>query len=360
MRKARAAVTPLSSIRRYGQLEINETDYRTNSDNTLAFGTGIDPTAVQVSVSGSAVVLTDGKVGDQVTLDNMASASFYGVQDVTFADGTTWDRSEILQLASAPPASSSEVVGTTGSDRLLGSTTGLTFDGKGGVDYAHGLGGGDTFVFDPGYGQLEVDEYDSLPSPTNTLAFGAGVSPSDVQASVSVECCDPDRRDHGRSDRRRQHGNQQQLRGARHHVRRRPRSGRAPDVAKMLVTGTTGNDSLDGISTGLTFDGKGGVDYAHGLGDGDTFVFDPGYGQLEVDEYDSLPSPTNTLAFGAGVSPSDVQASVSGNAVILNPTGPRAIGSPSTTWQSTAATGCKTSRSPTARSGRAPTSRRCW
>ena len=85
----------------------------------------------------------------------------------------------------------------------------------------------------------------------------------------------------------------------------------------MLVTGTTGNDSLDGISTGLTFDGKGGVDYAHGLGGGDTFVFDPGYGQLEVDEYDSLPSPTNTLAFGAGVSPSDVQASVSGNNIVL-------------------------------------------
>lgn len=73
----------------------------------------------------------------------------YGVQQVQFDDGTTLS---LQQLINASLAS------TTGSDSLYGGPGAELFDGQGGGDFELGNGGADTFVFDAGYGSLEINE----------------------------------------------------------------------------------------------------------------------------------------------------------------------------------------------------------
>ena len=294
----------------YGQLTINEQDGGTVA-NRLAFGAGIDPSDVSISISGNNLVLTDGTVGDQVNLENMASGSNYGVQEVTFADGTVWTRSTIAQMLAT---------GTSGNDTLSSIDPGQTYDGKGGNDYAQGKGAGDTFVFDPGYGQLEINENDYSSTQNNTLAFGTGIDPTAVQASLNgtaIVLTDGVSGDQVTLDNMASTSNS----GVQNVTFADGTIWTRPTIAEMLVTGSTGNDDLVGIQFGLTYDGKGGDDYAQGKSGGDTFVFDPGYGQLEINENDY--NLSNTLAFGRGIDPTDVQASVNGGAVILTDGGLR-------------------------------------
>ncbi len=292
----------------YGQLEINERDYTSDSDNTLALGAGIDPSQVTLTATANAVFLSDGIAGDEVTLDGMTMSASAGVQQITFADGTTWNRAEIASMLTT---------GTTGDDQLYGLAPGQTFDGKGGSDYEQGLGGGDTFIFDPGYGALEIKEQDSSANPDNTLALGAGIDPSQVTLTATASAVfltDGISGDEVMLDD--MTGSTadgvQQITFA---------DGTTWDhskIASMLATGTTGNDQLYGITPGQTFDGKGGSDYEQGLGDGDTFVFDPGYGQLEINEQDTNTNPHNALAFGAGIDPSQVTVTEMAGSVYLS------------------------------------------
>ncbi len=135
-----------------GTVEISESDNReTPVPNVLEFGAGITPSQVAVTGDGSGnVYLTDGVNGDQIKLDGELIGSGNGVQQVTFADGTSWNKQQLI--AHGDP-------GTTGADKLYGTIGADTFDGKGAPagseDYEQGYGGGDTFIYDPGYGQLE-------------------------------------------------------------------------------------------------------------------------------------------------------------------------------------------------------------
>ena len=90
------------------------------------------------------------------------------MQTVDFADGTTWTRTDLINA---------ELTGTTGSDSIYGTSGADMIDGKGGNDYEDGEGGNDTFVFNSGYGHLEISQSGSTGS---VLQFGAGIDPSDI------------------------------------------------------------------------------------------------------------------------------------------------------------------------------------
>jgi len=90
---------------------------------------------VSASSDDDSIVLTCGVSGDQVTIDDMLISDASGVQQIQFADGTTWSRGEIIaaELANASP----------GDDVLVGTDNPERFDGKGGNDIEIGHGGGD-------------------------------------------------------------------------------------------------------------------------------------------------------------------------------------------------------------------------
>jgi len=284
----------------YGDLEINEYQYG-GQNSVLQLGARISASSLTVGEdSHGDIILTDGTTGDQIQLDGMLSSSAYGVGEIKFADGTTLSRQQIINEATT---------GTTGSDTLYGASTGSVFDGKGGNDVEIGTSGADTFIYNQGYGDLEINEYQYW-GQNSVLQLGAGISESSL--SVSGNSAGDIILTDGTS------GDRVQIDGM--------VSNSADGVAEieladgttlsrqqiinMMTTGTTGSDTLYGASTGSVFDGKGGNDVEIGISGADTFIFNQGYGDLEISEY-YIWDQNSILQLGAGVSESSI--SVSGN-----------------------------------------------
>jgi hypothetical protein len=81
----------------YGHLTINET-YTSGQSPVLQFGAGITSSSLTVKESGSNMVITDGVSGDQITLDGMWNTATDGVGTVTFTNGTSLTRAQLLTM----------------------------------------------------------------------------------------------------------------------------------------------------------------------------------------------------------------------------------------------------------------------
>ncbi|MCI3203846.1 MULTISPECIES: calcium-binding protein [Pandoraea] len=294
----------------YGSLEIRELDYANGSTAVLQLGAGIDPNAVQVSVNDKhGVVLRFGS--DQITIDFMAiGIQAEGVSEVRFANGVIWTRSEVLGKAG-------HSVGTLGNDSLWGTTGADVFDGQGGIDLVTGNGGADTFNFAKGYGSLEVVAQRTGASAGSTLALGQGILASDitVRANSAHDIVLQMGADSVTLDRMAGDATQ----GVDRVTFADGTIWSSSDLLALTtqVANLNTNDILYGTTGADLFDGKGGDDSMIGFGGGDTFVFNKGYGKLEINETDTSISPMNVLQFGAGILPGDVSVSVTSDAAIL-------------------------------------------
>ena len=294
-----------------GVVEIRESDPNSSAPaNTLSFGSGIDPSSIKARVlSNGDMVLTDGVTGDQITLVGELRDSGGGVQFVQFADGTTWTRYQLIQVAA--------LCGTSGNDKLYGTASAEVFDGKGGNDYVQGGGGGDTFIFNAGYGKLEIYESDKSNSPYNVLQLGPGINKSSVTvrgtSSGNLVLTDGIAGDQITMDSAMLFDSMgvQAIRFSDNTIWTRQQ------LIQMATTGTAGNDTLYGTGNAEVFDGKGGNDYVVGGGGGDTFIFNAGYGKLEISEYDSASAPHNVLQLGTGISASSVAVRSTSNSGIV-------------------------------------------
>ncbi|WP_181969899.1 calcium-binding protein [Paraburkholderia sp. DHOC27] len=293
----------------YGKLEISESDSSKTPYNVLAFGPGISASSVSVRTNANGgIVLTDGIAGDQITLDSAMLFYNMGVQAVRFADNTVWTQQQLLRMATT---------GTAADDKIYGTSNAEVFDGKGGNDYVQGGGGGDTFIFNAGYGKLEIAETDSSKTPHNVLQLGTGLSASSIAVRVT-ENFNIVLTDGVAGDQITLDWEASSLASGVQEVQFA--DGTTWDRQQMLqmaATGTTGNDKLYAASIGVVFDGKGGNDYIQSQGGGDTFIFNAGYGKLEILEFDSSKSPLNVLKLGAGIDASSLTVRTSGNNLIL-------------------------------------------
>jgi Ca2+-binding RTX toxin-like protein len=288
----------------YGQLEINEIN-QTNASNqqsVLKLGAGITASALHVTTDGTGtnLYLTDGVSGDQIALAEEWDYNYgYGVSRVELSDGTILTPAQLIQMEIAG--------GTAGDDTLYGTSSADLIDGKGGSDAVFGGGGNDTFVFDPGYGQLSIDEqYTSGQQPV--LQLGSGITIADLHVTTDVDgdifLSDGISGDQITLDNEWDYQNGSgvltvELNGG---TTLTP----AQLIQMEIAGGTAGDDSLYGTSDADVLDGKGGSDYARGNGGNDTFVFQAGYGRLEIDEsYTSDQIPI--LQLGAGITSSSLR-----------------------------------------------------
>jgi Ca2+-binding RTX toxin-like protein len=294
----------------YGKLEIYESDKSSSPYNVLQLGPGISKSAVTVrGTSSGNLVLTDGITGDQITLDSAMLFAYMGVQAVRFSDNTVWTRQQLIKMATT---------GTSGNDTLYGTSNAEVFDGKGGNDYVQGGGGGDTFIFNAGYGKLEIAETDSSKTPHNVLQLGSGISASSVAVrstgNLGIVITDSIAGDQITLDSMMgssASSGVQEVQFADGTIWDRQQ------VLQMAATGTAGDDKIYSASNGLVFDGKGGNDYIQSQGGGDTFIFNAGYGKLEISELDSSKTPHNVLQLGGGISASSVTVLTSGKNLVL-------------------------------------------
>jgi len=288
----------------YGQLAINE-NYSNSQQPVLQLGAGITASAVHVTSDGTSLFLIDGISGDEITLVDELQNANDGVQVVTFADGTSLTAAQLNQM---------EMTGTTGNETLYGTSGADLIDGKGGSDSVVGEGGNDTFVFNSGYGSLEINEaYTSGQQPV--LQLGAGITASSLHVTESANnlivtdgisgdqiTLDKMWSTNGYGVASVQFSDGTTL--------------TASQLLQMEMIGTTGNDTLNGTSGADLIDGKGGSDSVVGAGGNDTFVFNSGYGQLTINEvYKSGQTPV--LELGAGITASALQATKSGNNLVL-------------------------------------------
>ncbi len=290
----------------YGQLDLVQSGYVATS-SVLRLGAGITPGQVTVrSDSSGNLTLADGTPGDLVKIDGALNFSENGVEQVQFADGTTWSKADLILLATT---------GTADADTLYGSNGDDMFDGRGapagGWDYEQGNAGADTFVFNLGYGQLEVRQ-NNYGSGGNVLELGSGITPEQLMVTADGlgAICLADGTP----------GDLVKLDDVLTHYSRDVDEVRFTDgtvwtrsqlLGHIVVEGTPGADSMAGFAFGVTFDGKGAPDgsgdYAEGSSGADTFVFNPGYGRLEIDEYSGWQANQSVLRLGSGITPDMVR-----------------------------------------------------
>lgn len=296
-----------------GLASVDQTSLDVSAVSTLAFGTGITRSMLTVTAAhGNLVIAVNGSSTDQITIDNALlgnGARETGIQQFTFSDGTSLTYAQVLALAGTAGA---------GSDRLEGDENANVLDPAGYASTVAGRGGGDTILYNSGYGNLVIDEHDDSTAPANTLVLGAGINPS----QVTVQAVRNPTVYNGRLDSLQltvAGSGTITLAGALGDAAAgvqlvRFANGTEWNYSQMIAKlGTTypyfspynGNPVLVGGAFADTLDTHGIAHVVEGNGGGDTIVYKRGYGALQINEIDQGPN-VNTLAFGSGISPTDV------------------------------------------------------
>jgi Ca2+-binding RTX toxin-like protein len=167
-----------------------EAIHETSGNDTVRFGAGISPDAVEaLSANSGAVLLLRYGGGDQLAIVGGVAGA---VENFEFADGTRLSYAQLIGRTSVVPMSA---VGEDGAHYELGgrandTLTGLlgrtTLAGGRGDDTFIASGGNNTYLYEAGDGSdsitdisAKVDAYGN-PAP-NVLRFGAGIRPEDIR-----------------------------------------------------------------------------------------------------------------------------------------------------------------------------------
>ncbi len=242
----------------WGQDTVNNYDASTDRSDVIAFGDGIAATDVIATRSGEDLILSLRNGSDRVTVQYYFSSdatSPYRIDQVRFADGTSWDVAAVKALVQVP---------TSGADNLYGYASDDVLNGLDGNDAIRGYGGNDTLRGDGG---------------ADTLSGGDGNDIID-----------------GGADNDYLYG----------------------ETGDDSLLGGSGNDTLYGGNGNDTLEGGAGNDYLTGEGGSDTYVFNSGWGQDTIGNYDSTSGRSDVIAFGDGIAASDIVATRSGEDLILS------------------------------------------
>lgn len=140
----------------------------TDGEDAVELGSGVGPNDVTVRwtlLGDMRITLTDGSgLGVRRQADDWSGR--VGIEELRFADGTRWNREELVQRAIAATAGDDFIVGSRDDDILDGGTGNDRFQDRGGYDsYLFGLGDGHDLiadrsgriVFKTGIGQNDVN-----------------------------------------------------------------------------------------------------------------------------------------------------------------------------------------------------------
>ena len=298
----------------YGQLEINaDAGWATTSGAILTLGSGLvaaDLTATNNLQGG--IQISDGVAGDEATLDNEytvdgAGALEWGVKEIVFADGETLTRQQLINMAATGSPTNTRLYGGNGAD---------TIDSKGFAAYEQGNGGADTFIYNSGYGQVEINEDGGWVTNTSAvLQVGGSLTASDFVASFDssgdVTLTDGLSGDQITLDHEvtLAYGNHYEYGVAAIDFADGTSITQA-QLAQGALTGSPTNTRLIGTGAADTIDSKGYATYEQGNGGADTFIYNSGYGQVEINEDGGWVTNTSAvLQVGGSLTASDFVAS---------------------------------------------------
>ncbi len=237
-----------------GNDSINNYDRTAGRDDRLHFEADITPSMVTLARSNNNlwVTLTDGA---KITANNFFisdATGGYQLDAINFEDGTTWNLQSIKAKVQQP---------TTGNDSLYGYATDDTLAGLAGADTFNGYGGNDVLSGDEGA--------DRLYGGDGNDALNGGADNDIVNG----------------------------------------------DNGDDILSGNGGNDTLGGGNGNDTLEGGIGNDSLNGGNGNDVYLYGLGDGNDSINNYDRTAGRVDVLRFKAGVEPTAVVLSQSGNSL---------------------------------------------
>ncbi len=295
---------------------INAYDTRAGKQDVIELGAGITPTGVTVSRLSSYDyddLLLTLPGGDSLRVRNFFVGDGDGpaaVQQVRFADGTVWTPALLRARVLLGGAGNDDLRGFSGDDELRGGA---------GNDTLAGGAGSDTYRYARGDGDDTINNGDDGPGRIDTLAFGAGISRSDLSLRrvVSDELGFRGTRladdlliaiAGGGSVRVHHFFSGDGLGGWQLDRITFADGSPALDTAAMLAAvrqGTPGDDILLGTAAADTLEGLAGNDTLDGAAGDDTYRFTPGWGQDLILQNDPSTTKVDTAIF-VGIARSEV------------------------------------------------------
>jgi Ca2+-binding RTX toxin-like protein len=157
-----------------GDDTIIEDDVTTGNVDTIQISADVTMSDVGVTRNGDDLVLNINGTADQLTVQSFFVDSAHQIEQVVFADGTSWD------VATIEDHLPQTLTGTAGADTLYGGAGPDTLDGGAGNDTLYGYDGNDTYLFGRGSGQDTLLDFDPTPGNADTIQMSADVAPNDV------------------------------------------------------------------------------------------------------------------------------------------------------------------------------------
>ncbi len=250
---------------------------------------------------------------DEVSLSNT------GINEIIFADGSVWTRTEVAQSLSNPLPTDDTIEGTDHTDYLNGGL---------GNDTLRGGNGADVYIFEQGSGQDTIEEQSDnlLIASHDFIRFGNGITDEDVTFVRNGNSDDLEIQFDGSTDTLTIVDEFKATETGPFNVHFFEQvegfifgDGYGYGVEKVMEiiveqAKTDGDDTIYGFYYTDTIDGGLGNDRLEGGNEGDTYIFDTGYGNdivhddieiLEIPGFSTIGAPDKVL-FGPGVDASDV------------------------------------------------------
>ena len=346
-------------------LDTIDDDNRGNTDNdTIKFGEGISFSDITFSRKDNNLIMTlFNDITQGVIIQNFFSSSYYQVEKLEFADGTTVPLTE----------RGFEFIQNDGADNVSGTNYDDTIYGKGGNDTIYGYSGNDTLIGGKGNDRLEGsygddtyiwnlgDGFDTIyddnrgNTDNDTIKFGEGISFEDLLFERDGNSLII----HVNNDRTQGISIQDYYSSTYYKVEKLEfadgtivetstiavTTDRSDALAAQNITGTDNNDTLTGGNFDDTLSGNSGDDVVDGGAGNDTIYGDSGndtliggkgndrlegsYGDDTYiwnlgDGFDTIyddnrgNTDNDTIKFGEGISFEDLSFERDGNSLIIH------------------------------------------
>lgn len=310
-----------------------------DSQDVVSFGSGISAADVTVERQGTNIVLSFAGLTDTLTLEGQLNSLGYNkVEELHFEDGTVWTEDDLISKSELQQGTSGDDVmqgtiikdvieGLDGNDEIYADKGADTLDGGLGDDRLEGGDGADTYLFNVGYGNDIIKETTGIDNDADKVVFGSGIT----AANTSVERQGEDivLSFAGTTDTLTV---ERQLSSLGYFVVEEFHFDdgtiwTAEQVADMaeLISGTSGDDVLNGSVLSDTIEGLEGNDEINagdgddtligGLGndllkgnyDSDTYIYNLGDGSDTISDHgNSSTTDIDSLVFGTGLNASDL------------------------------------------------------
>jgi len=241
----------------YGALTIDENDPAINPANILVFGAGISAGDITIGSNPAGDLMLSLSGSDQITLTGMLSSGARGVQQIAFADGSSWTLAQIQAFIS-DQWTIAEGSGATSIDESL-NPAGIT----------------PSIALAAVPGDVSVTYGSDRNILVLTTAAGDSVTIADIQNMAAIA--------------------EQTIHFSDGTV------WNLADAVAHLDSSAPVPDLLLGTSAAETFNLDSTQQMTYGNGGGDVFNYAVGDGNVTIYESDIGSNPDNVLAFGPGI-----------------------------------------------------------